>query len=201
MNDFGQTDYVIDLYNEIEKAYLELPSIFDKFSGGADFIIAFFPCVRFEQQILLQFRGEASQDKNKTTKQKLNQDLKLHKELSANYELITKLVIVCINKNIPLVIENPYNEQHYLKRYWCLKPKVIDTNRKLNGDSFKKPTQFWFVNCEPQNNFIFEPLKQVEIKKVDDCNTVERSMIQPQYANRFIREYIINEKEVMNNEI
>lgn len=38
LNDFGETDYVIDLYNEIEKAYLELPSIFDKFGGGGEIL-------------------------------------------------------------------------------------------------------------------------------------------------------------------
>lgn len=33
LNDFNETDYQIDLFNEIEKAYLELNSIFDKFGG------------------------------------------------------------------------------------------------------------------------------------------------------------------------
>lgn len=34
LNDFNETDYVVDLYEEIEKAYLDLDSIFDKFVGG-----------------------------------------------------------------------------------------------------------------------------------------------------------------------
>ena len=34
LNDFGETDYVIDLYEEIKKAYLGLKSIFDKISTG-----------------------------------------------------------------------------------------------------------------------------------------------------------------------
>lgn len=34
LNDFGETDYVIDLYKEIEKAYDKKPSLFDKFGGG-----------------------------------------------------------------------------------------------------------------------------------------------------------------------
>ena len=195
LNQFGQTDYVINIYEEIEKSYNGEKSIFDKFAGGGHTILAFFPCIRFEAQILLQFRGDASQDKNKTLKEKLGQDLRLHKELSNNYELITKLVMVCIDKNIPLVIENPYNEQHYLRRYWCVKPNVIDTNRTEMGDNFKKPTQYWFINCEPKNNFIFEPLNQVEIKTVDKENTVGRSMINPQYANRFIRTFIIDQEE------
>ena len=58
LNDFNETDYVIDLYDEIEKSYLGLNSIFDKMQKEEDTIIAFFPCVRFEAQVLLNFRGE-----------------------------------------------------------------------------------------------------------------------------------------------
>lgn len=191
LNDFGQTDYVIDLYDEIEKGYLGLNSIFDKMNSKEDTILAFFPCVRFEAQILLNFRGENSGYKDWNLKKKMCNDLKLHNELHKNYELITKLVIICIDKNIPLIIENPYSEQHYLKRYWALKPSIIDKNRRLNGDYYEKPTQFYFINCKPKNNFIFEPLYEVEKKIVSEENTVNRSMIHPQYANRFIREYVI----------
>ena len=191
LNDFGQTDYMIDLYDEIEKGYLGLNSIFDKMNSKEDTILAFFPCVRFEAQILLNFRGENSGYKDWNLKKKMCNDLKLHNELHKNYELITKLVIICIDKNIPLIIENPYSEQHYLKRYWALKPSIIDKNRRLNGDYYEKPTQFYFINCKPKNNFIFEPLYEVEKKIVSEENTVNRSMIHPQYANRFIREYVI----------
>ena len=193
LNMYNETDYIIDLFKEIEKAFNGEKTIFDNFIGGEHTLLAFFPCIRFEAQILLQFRGDASQDKNKTLKQKLAQDLRLHSELSKNYELITKLAIICIDRKIPLIIENPYGEQHYLKRYWCIKPNIVDMDRTKNGDNFKKPTQYWFINCEPKNNFIFEPLTMVERKTIDACNTVERSMINPQYANRFIREFIIGE--------
>ena len=56
-NDFNETDFVIDLFNEIEKAYDNQKSIFDNITT-TDTIIAFFPCIRFENQILLSFRGE-----------------------------------------------------------------------------------------------------------------------------------------------
>lgn len=195
LNNFNETDYIIDLFDEIEKGYLGLNSIFDKMQSNEDVIIAFFPCVRFEAQVLLNFRGENSGYKNWDLRKKLSNDLKLHDELNKNYNLITKLVIICLDKKIPLIIENPYGEQHYLKRYWCLKPSVIDTNRRKNGDYFIKPTQYWFINCEPKNNFIFEPLELVEYKTVDSQNTVGRSMIHPQYANRFIREFILEEEK------
>ena len=193
LNDFNETDYVIDLYDEIEKGYLGLDSIFDKINKE-DIILAFFPCIRFEAQILLNFRGENSGFKNWNLEKKLNYDLKLHEELNYNYKLITKLVLVCLRKKLKLMIENPYTEQHYLTRYWCLKPTIIDKDRRKNGDNFMKPTQYFFINFEPKNNFIFEPLTLVENKNVSECSTVERSMINPQYANRFIREYLIDLK-------
>ena len=34
LNDFGETDYVIDLFEEINKAYDKKESIFDRFGGG-----------------------------------------------------------------------------------------------------------------------------------------------------------------------
>ena len=100
------------------------------------------------------------------------------------------------------MIENPYSEQHYLARYWCVKPKLIDKDRTLNGDYYSKPTQYWFINCEPKDNFIFEPIQFVEKKTITNTKKSEnlsfqkmRSMIHPQYANRFIRQYILDNKE------
>ena len=113
LNDFNETDYIIDLYSEINKSYMGCESIFDRIDKD-DLIMAFFPCTRFEQQILLWFRGEAMQQKNWTLEKKLEKDLSLHSELSKNYEIITKLVIVCLRKQLKLIIENPYSEQHYL---------------------------------------------------------------------------------------
>lgn len=62
LNDFGQTDNVIDLFKEINNGYIYTPSIFDKMSED-DLIMAFFPCIRFEDQIKMRFRGDQSQQK------------------------------------------------------------------------------------------------------------------------------------------
>jgi len=195
-NDFNKTDFVIDLFKEIENAYNNKKSIFDNLEKD-DEIIAFFPCVRFTEQILLWFRGDHAQAKNYTQKQKLEKNLEHHKELHYLYNLITKLVIVCIDKKIPLVIENPHGTQHYLTTHWSLKPKIIDKDRTIRGDYFVKPTQYFFVNREPSQNFIFEAYAVNRRKVIAKINgftkegKVERSMIAPEYANRFIREFII----------
>ena len=167
LNDFCETDFQIDLYKEINNAYDNLNSIFDNF-GQNDTIIAFFPCTRFENQILLWFRGDAKQQKSWNIEEKLQFDLKLHEELHNNFNLITKFVIICIRKKIQLIIENPYSEQHYLTKYWPIKPSIIDMDRRATGDYEKKPTQFWFINREPSHNFIFEG---VYIKKQKNTTT------------------------------
>ena len=98
------------------------------------------------------------------------------------------------------IIENPYKTTHYLTQYWCLPYTILDKDRTENGDYYKKPTQYWFINCKPKNNFIFEPFQLVETKKINKLGWVDnktkekRSMIHPQYANRFIKEHILESK-------
>lgn len=142
-----------------------------------------------------------AQQKNWDDLKKLKYSMKLHDELHELYELISMMVCVCIEKGLRIVIENPYTQPHYLTTYWCIKPTLIDRDRSLNGDYYKKPTQYWFVNCEPETNFIFEPIENVETYVVDGkrnrddiSKKVERSLMHPQYANRFIRQKIIDDK-------
>ena len=191
LNEFNETDLIIDLFAEIEKAYNNEKSIFDSIQKD-DLIMAFFPCIRFEDQIQMHFRGTATQYKKYSDIEKLEVDLKLHKELSKLYELVTKLTIVCIRKDIPLIIENPYSTTHYLTKYWAISAKVIDKDRTLRGDFYEKPTQYWFINCEPKQNIIFEAYAWNKKKIISDThNKTERSLISSDYANRFIREFIL----------
>lgn len=176
--------------------------MFDDISQD-DLIMAFFPCIRFEDQALLIFRCDQYQLKRKSEIEKLEIDIKAHEELHDLYILITKLAIICFRKGLKIIIENPYSAQHYLTRYWCLNPELIDQNRTERGDYYKKPTQFFFINCESKHNFIFEPLIDTKLytvsnyshdkdNKIDgQSSKVSRSMIHPQYANRFIREFIL----------
>jgi hypothetical protein len=107
-------------------------------------------------------------------------------------------------------MENPYSEEHYLRRYWCYPPRVIDKDRRERGDYYKKPTQYWFLNCEPSQNFIFEPINYNALNCKDAIETMDketysktgaktkkvaRSMIHPDYVNRFIREYVLTKEQ------
>ena len=62
LNEFGETDHVVDLFSEIERAYDGEKSIFDTI-GECDLVFAFFPCTRFESVIPIAFRGEQPQQK------------------------------------------------------------------------------------------------------------------------------------------
>jgi hypothetical protein len=198
LNDFGETDHIIDLFQEIEVAYNNLyrererETIFDKINPDQDQVLAFFPCIRFSNQAYMMFQGTQSQLIKKPLVDKLEYDIKLHEELHELYVLINKLAIICLRKGIKLIIENPYSQEHYLTRYWAARASIIDTNRKIRGDYYTKPTQYFFINREPSQNFIFESIEIKPHKVIHLTNDkVERSMISPDYANRFIREYII----------
>ncbi len=210
MDDFGQTDFKIDLFAEIEKAYDGQESVFDRI-GQDDVIIAFFPCVRFENQIMLAFRGQLDQMKNWNMKQKMLYCMKTLDELKQNYDAVNKMFIVCMDRGLKLVMENPYSKEHFLHRYWCYKPEIIDRDRRENGDYFAKPTQFWFLNMKPKNNFLMDAISYNHIAEKDAIERlnssmyadrfgkvslkVARSMIHPEYANRFIRRYLIAGEE------
>ena len=55
-NKFNQTNFQIDLFNEINNAYINKPSIFDDFNKD-DLILAFFPCTYFSVQNELTILG------------------------------------------------------------------------------------------------------------------------------------------------
>lgn len=208
-NNYGETDHVIDLFNEIEVAYThtQTHTVFDDI-GKDDLIMAFFPCVRFEDQILLYFRGDSFGDKNKPISDLMERDITLMDELAHLYKLVNMMFIVCIRKELRLIMENPYSSQHFLKNYWCYKPSVVDHDRRKRGDYYKKPTQFWFLNVEPKLNLVMDYIPRNSIGAKDAIRTMTkknwektgatslkeaRSMIHPEYASRFIREFIINE--------
>ena len=64
-NNFGETDNVIDLFSEIEKAYSGEKSIFDTISKD-DLIMAFFPCIYFETIQMTYYSYESMNLRKKT---------------------------------------------------------------------------------------------------------------------------------------
>ena len=198
-NNFGETDYQTDLFNEIEQAYDNKPSIFDNITPD-DLIIAFFPCIYFcGSNNPTLFSGDAY---HKPKKDCVPLIIKRNKERAKFYELLLKLCGIIYNRNLRLVFENPYDgTQCYLKDNFIEKPKVWDRNRMLRGDYFKKPTGYWFINCEPTYGESYKNDKKQKIvrdlpsAKGDGLCSEERSMISPDYARNWICDFILGKKQ------
>ncbi len=191
-NDFGETDNVVDLFNEIEKAYLGKKTLFDNINKE-DLIIAFFPCIRFTRRMIFNFTRSGAGHKKFTDIEKLEQNIRYFDEMNYLYSIISKLVIVCLRKKFKLIIENPYHPDHILSQFWHLKPTIIDMDRTRRGDDFKKPTQYWFINCVPKTNIVLEAYSIGGGKTIEHThNKVQRSLINKAYAERFIKEFIID---------
>lgn len=204
LNDFGETDHITDLFAEIDRAYEGKPSIFDKVSKD-DLCIAFFPCTRFECQAPLLFRGENSRQNGWSDVQKLEYSMNLHNELHDLYISLCKLFLISIRGGYRMIVENPYHQPHYLTAFFPIKPKVIIKDRYAEGDYYNKPTQFFFINCEPEQNVVLEPLELVKYMRVKHLNNencpdknysrqVQRSLIHPQFVERFVKTYILTKE-------
>ena len=201
-NDFNETDFVIDLFLEIENAYDNKPSIFDNITSN-DLIMAFFPCIYFTGYTNPQYFTLGNNNyKNLTLREKLDKIIQRGKDRQYFYEMITKMVGVCLLRNLRIIIENPYdNSMHYLKNNFFKEPDLIDNNRTLRGDDFVKPTGYWFFNCEPTFGCSFEPNKNHNIifkckpSKMGGVCSTERSMINPKYARNFICDFILGKQQ------
>lgn len=192
-NEYGKTNIEIDLFQEICKAYDNEESLFDEISFD-DLIFAFFPCIRFTKQAELTFNQVSNQVRFKSDYDKISVAMELERERYDLFILFSKMVQVCLRKKLRLIIENPYSTNHYLVRYFPIKAKLVDMDRRDRGDFFQKPTQYWFINCEPSYNYdaLFNiQVIQKSFKRVCDCQCRERSEISSEYALQFIREFVL----------
>lgn len=200
-NNFGETNHVVDLFKAIEDAYGDLPSVFDDITPD-DLIFAFFPCIYFTGSTNpCYYTLENYNYKSLTLSEKLEKMLERSRDRQYFFELIIKLVGVCLKRNLRLIIENPYSSQHYLHNNFFKHPDIIDSNRMLRGDFFKKPTGYWFFNCENTTGYSYQQDK--EQKRIWDCKSAgkaglcseERSLISPDYARNFICDFILGKKQ------
>lgn len=200
-NNFGETDHIIDLFHEIEEAYRGGQSVFDSISSD-DLIIAFFPCIYFETIQQLYFCFGKYENRNKGMKHQVEQAIDRLDKRTAFHKLLYKFYSVCHDRGIRLIIENPATEPNYLITGQNFPtPTMIDKNRMMRGDVFKKPTAYWFVNCIPTEGFTEQNDKKSRridrsraSKKAGICSE-ERSMISPDYARNFICDFVIGKAQ------
>lgn len=187
-NDFGETNWRMNLFAQIGFAYMGMRSVFDKIRPD-DIIIAFFPCTYFCENNVMFFSGSNINYRGLSNAAKVDRIITRAEERHESYLYLLKLCHICESRNLRLIIENPYNPHHYLRYNFPYKPAVIDMNRRLSGDYYKKPTQYIFVNCSPAGK------KSVQLDKpmkyVNNQTTVNRSMISSDYAHNFICDHIL----------
>lgn len=98
-NEYGKTDYQIDLFEEIRKAHKGEKSIFDNIDKN-DLIFAFFPCIRFTQMAELFFKQLGKQFYNKSEYEKISTAMQAEHERKDLFILFSKMVQVCMQKKI-----------------------------------------------------------------------------------------------------
>ena len=201
-DNFGQTDHKVDLFDEIDIAYKGgYGTIFESMSYD-DLIIAFFPCIYFEtiQQLCFCLKKFDQKDWDITRQieyamDRLDERTRLHKYLY-------KLLHIVHTRKLRFILENPATEPNYLISGQNFPaPTFIDKNRMLRGDIYKKPTAYWFVNCEPTYGLTI--MKDKESKRIDRSKSSkiaglcseERSMISSDYARNFICDFILGKEQ------
>lgn len=199
-NNFGETDFVEDLFKNIKDAYEGKPSVFDKI-GKDDLILAFFPCIYFSCLSQMEFGWNCHNYKKLTTKEKTDEILKRSENREKFFRLLVMLFSIVEQRGLRLIFENPWAMQHFLKSNFIVPPTIVDNDRSLRGDHFKKPTAYWFWGCEPTFGKSYQPNKKV--KRVVDCKhdrggglcSEERSLIHPDYARNFICDFILGKEQ------
>lgn len=187
-NDFGETDVQTDLFSQIESAFLDKKSIFDYISRE-DLIFAFFPCTYFCEHNVMYFCGTSYNLRPLIMPEVLDKILERANIRHNYYMTLLKFCRVVESRGLRAIVENPYNAHHYWRFNFPYKPAVIDMNRRLSGDYFKKPTQYLFINCEPTGKRSVQMDK--EMRFVEDNCGIDRSLISPDYAHNFICDHIL----------
>ena len=200
-NNFDETDYQIDIFSEIEKAYEGgQESIFDKMTKD-DLILAFFPCIYFSCLSQMAISWGYTNYRKLTTRQASDEILKRVNNREYFFGLAVKMLTVAKERGLRLIMENPWSQQTYLKANFVLPPSLIDNDRTRRGDYFVKPTAYWFINAEPTTGKSYQKPKST--KRVIDCKkgieagicSEERSLISPDYARNFVCDFILGKEQ------
>lgn len=197
-NNFGETNNVVDLFAEIEKGYDNQPSIFDRMGGG-DLIMAFFPCIYFSCLSQMAMTWGCVNYRKKSTKEATDLILQRSKDRELFYALAIKMLAIAKERGLRLIMENPWSMQTYLKANFVIPPTLVDKDRSLRGDVFKKETAYWYINCQPTLGKSFQPKEKVRVLSKKGATkgicSEERSMISPDYARNFICDFILGKEQ------
>lgn len=199
-NNFGETDHQDDLFKEIENAYDDKPSIFDNITKD-DLIVAFFPCIYFSALSQMSMYWTCVNYRKKTMKEKTDLILERSHNREYFFSLAVKMLAVAQMRGLRLIMENPWSEQTFLKANFVMTPTLVDMDRTKRGDFFKKPTAYFFINCEPldgetrqQSKVVKNILSSKSSGQAGLCSE-DRSMISHDYARNWICDFILGIKQ------
>ena len=169
-----------------------------------DLILAFFPCIYFETMSCMYFSCDTLNNKHKAKHERIADAIDRLEKRTYFHSMLYKLCFIAEFDHLKLIIENPATEPNYLfYTQNFFKPTIIDKNRMIRGDFFRKPTAYWFFNLEPTHGYSYQNDKEQHIvynmrsaPKPGLCSE-ELSMISPDYARNFICDFIIG--KVQNN--
>lgn len=117
------------------------------------------------------------------------------------WEMCLKLFAICDIRNLRLIVENPFASAHFLVNNFPYQATIVDKDRTIRGDYYKKPTQYWFLNCEPtfgcthQSAIIHKRIASGRPGIKGGICSEDRSMIAPDYARNFIYDFIIGKTQ------
>lgn len=201
LNNYSQTDFQIDLFQEIENEFENLinkksnRTIFTNMTAENDFIIAFFPCTHFCDANQLQYRLWNAGKKLDFNNKSVVRLLKRNNERARYFDLYLKFCFICKSKGIKTIIENPASSgnKNYLIMFSPIELSYYEKDRSLFGDSFKKPTNYFAINFEMKETFLMYD-KNYNLKNVerDAYCMSSRSEITPLYAFNFYKRFIQN---------
>lgn len=186
-------DLSTDIFEEINLEYENKSTSLFRNINENDLVFAFFPCTYFSDQSTILSRGDSFGQKNWSERQKLEYSMKQAGKRSKFFNYLCKLCIIAINRGFKLIIENPYGKINFLKWYFPIRPELVITDRRSYGDSFKKPTQFFFINCVPEFK-LFQGADKTKFtsNKVEDKRGIDRSLISPVFAENFCKQFIFD---------
>lgn len=193
INKTENVDVVVDLFEQIFLADMEkTQTIFDSIKK-TDLVIAFFPCTYFSDQSQLSSRGDGFRQQKWSIEKKLKYSMDKMEKRMLFYKYLSTLCLIAIKKDFRLIIENPYGTGNFLKQYFPVKPKLVIKDRMEMGDVYKKPTQFFFINCEPEFKLYGNCFVKVdEQKTIEKSGGFARSVISSAFAKNFIETYIVD---------
>lgn len=149
-------------------------SVFDKITPD-DLVMAFFPCIRFcsvMEQIQHEDFYDCSQRRAKNFgtaeyyKKKWSVLRNYSQERFQLYDLALKMYAVCQIKGIRMIMENPWHPTNFTNHFWFARVSLIDKDRTRRGDYYRKPTAYWFQNCEPTYGKSYQQTPPNKIKTI-----------------------------------